>query len=56
MSTLPEKDLLTVDEVAEYFTITTKTVYRWIEKGALISIKVGGIIRIPRNSLFSDKK
>jgi len=59
MITLPDKDLFRVDEVAEYYTVSVKTVYRWIEKGALISIKIGGIIRIPREAILScetDKK
>jgi excisionase family DNA binding protein len=53
MITLPDKELFRVDEVAEYFTVTVKTVYRWIDKGALISIKIGGIVRISREAILN---
>jgi excisionase family DNA binding protein len=52
MTTLPEKELLRVDEVAQYFSISRSTVYLWIEHGILIAEKYRGIIRVPRESVI----
>jgi excisionase family DNA binding protein len=51
MTTLPDKELLRVDEVAEYFSISRSTVYLWIDHGILIAEKYRGIIRVPRESV-----
>ena len=52
MPSLPEKDLLRVDEVADYFSVTTRTVYLWIENGHLqTELTPGGQWRITRASL-----
>lgn len=57
MSELPDKALLRPDEVAEYFSVSTRTVYRWIECGTLGAVKVGGdCIRIPRESVEKSLK
>ena len=53
MTTLPEKDLFRVDEVAEYFSVTERTVRLWIERGNLIAEKIVGTIRIPRESILN---
>lgn len=52
MTTLPEKELLRVDEVAQYFSISRSTVYLWIDHGILIAEKYRGIIRVPRESVI----
>ena len=36
-----------VDEVAEYFSISVRTVYRLIEEGELGRTKIRGCLRIP---------
>jgi len=36
-----------VDEVAEYFSISVRTVYRLIEEGELSRVKIRGCLRIP---------
>ena len=36
-----------VDEVAEYFSISVRTVYRLIEEGELRRTKIRGCLRIP---------
>jgi excisionase family DNA binding protein len=52
MTKLPEKELLRVDEVAQYFSISRSTVYLWIDHGILIAEKYRGIIRVPRESVI----
>lgn len=51
MTTLPEKDLLRVDEVAQYFDVSRSTVYLWIDHGILVAEKIRGVVRIPRESV-----
>lgn len=48
---LPEKELLRVDEVATFFSVSSKTVYLWIDHGLLIAEKYRGVIRVPRESI-----
>lgn len=39
---------VTVEELADCLTVTTKTIYRHIDKGALHVVRIGGTtIRIP---------
>ena len=51
MNILPKKALLRVDEVADYFDVSAKTIYLWIDHGILEAEKYRGIIRIPRESI-----
>lgn len=47
-----KKVLLRVDEVAQYFNVTERTVYLWIEHGHLISESTpGGQLRITQESV-----
>lgn len=46
------KSLLRVDEVADFFSITKKTVYQWIKAGVLRGIKIRGIVRVDRDSIL----
>jgi excisionase family DNA binding protein len=41
----------TRNQVAKIIGITPRTVDRWIGKGTLKRVKVGGIVRIPHSSL-----
>lgn len=34
-------------QLALYIGVTRRTVYNWIDKGALKSKKIGGVVRIP---------
>jgi excisionase family DNA binding protein len=53
MTDLPNKELLRVEEVAEYFSVTKKTIYLWIEHGHLDADKIAGsVIRITRTSVM----
>lgn len=51
-STLPNKDLFRIDEVATYFSVTERTVRLWIDHGHLIAAKKAGTIRILRKSIL----
>lgn len=46
-----EKELLTVDEVAEILYLGKNTVYELLRSGELKGIKFGRVWRIPRNSI-----
>jgi excisionase family DNA binding protein len=47
-ATLPNKDLLTPREAAEYFRVKPKTIYLWVEMRKLDGKKINGVLRIPR--------
>jgi excisionase family DNA binding protein len=46
-----KKSLYRVDEVAEHFRVSKRTVYRWIDHGILKSEKYVKTIRISRESI-----
>ena len=48
---LPNKALYRVDEVAGYFSVTERTIRLWIEHKHLEAKKIGGVVRIPRESI-----
>lgn len=43
--------LWTVEQVAAYFSIDRLTIYRWVYKGKIKSVKVGNRVRIPRSEI-----
>lgn len=45
---LPDKDLLRPDEVAKFWRVSVKTVYRWIDMGVMPGVKKGGTVRVPK--------
>ena len=51
MTTWAKKDYYRPDEVAIYFSISRRTVYTWIETGKLEAVKVGKMLRVPREAL-----
>lgn len=51
-----EKKLLRPDEVAKHFSISKKTVFKWIYQGKLKAYRVGRIIRITQQSVIDMKK
>lgn len=52
MTNLPNKDLFRVSEVAEYFSVTNRTVYLWIkEKYLETEMTPGGQWRVTRESI-----
>lgn len=44
-------NLLTVEEVAEFLRVSPLMVYRLANKGIIKSIKVGSLVRIPKEEL-----
>ena len=50
MNKLPDKEWLRPDEVADYFSMSVKTIYNWIDKGKIKAVRVGEskILRIKR--------
>lgn len=49
---LPEKPLLRVDEVADFFSVRKKTVYSWHQEGRIDGVKLpGGGLRIRRDCI-----
>ena len=54
MGRLPDKELLRVEEVADYFSVTKKTIYLWIDHGHLQAEKIAGtVMRIKRDSVIN---
>ena len=54
---LPDKALLRPDEVAEFFSVTERSVYNWCDAGLLESTVVGsGTMRIFRASVIKMVK
>jgi excisionase family DNA binding protein len=51
MKTKSKKEMLRVDEVAEFLDVSRSTVYLWIDHGLLSAEKYRGVIRVPRESL-----
>ncbi len=47
MTNSPFKQYYRVDELAEYFAISVKTVYPLIDEGELRRTKIRGYLRIP---------
>ena len=52
MLNLPGKNWFRPDEVAEYFCIHRKTVYERINRGEIEAIKIGGSLRISRDTIL----
>lgn len=48
---MPDNELMTVNEVAEYLRVDPNTVYIWLKADKLGSYKTGGVIRISREQL-----
>ncbi len=43
--------LLTVEQIAEEFQVTTQTIRNWIKGGALPAVRVGHVYRVRREDL-----
>jgi len=48
--------MLTVDKVAKELSLSTRSIYRLIKKGAIKAKRVGGVWRIPRSELERIEK
>lgn len=40
------RDFLRIEEVAAYFGVSPRTVYRWVDEGLLPAYKLGGCLRV----------
>ena len=49
---IPNKPTFRIDEVKKIFQVTDKTVRNWIAEGRLEAYKVGGCVRIKRESIL----
>jgi len=49
---LPKKSLFRIEEVAQYFSVTERTIRLWIEHGHLTGEKIVGSTRISRDSII----
>lgn len=43
--------LYTIDEVAEYVSVTRNTVESWIRRGSLTAVRIGGTVRVRQSDL-----
>jgi excisionase family DNA binding protein len=48
MLNLPEKAFLRVDEIAEFYDVSHRTVREWIRVGKLKAVRVARTVRIAR--------
>ena len=53
---LPDKELLRPDEVAKFWRVSVKTVYRWIDMGVMPGVKKGGTVRVPKEEAKKGKE
>jgi excisionase family DNA binding protein len=52
MMALPEKEWLRVEEVAQYYSVSNRTIYLWLAHGHLVAERLPGrSIRITRKSV-----
>jgi excisionase family DNA binding protein len=45
--------MLTIDEIAERWCVNRKTVYEMVERGEIIALRVGRLIRVSRSHIES---
>lgn len=52
MKKLPDKDLFTPTETAEYLRVSRSTIYTWLDNGTLSGVKIAGTtVRVERESI-----
>lgn len=56
MTNLPDKKYLRPDEVAAFWRVSVKTVYRWVEMGVMDGVKKGGTLRISKEDAEKGEK
>ena len=49
---LPNRDLFRINEVADYFSVSERTIRLWIEHGHFQIEKLRGTIWVPRTSIL----
>jgi excisionase family DNA binding protein len=53
---LPDKTLLSPREVASFFGVSLKTVYRWHKDGLIVGVRMKRSVRIFRDSVLKCTK
>jgi excisionase family DNA binding protein len=53
---LPLKDHFAPNELAHYWSVTRQTIYNWIVAGKLEAKKIGGVLRVTRESAENYEK
>ena len=48
-----ERDLMDVDELAEYLGLRKQTIYNWLHKRKISGIKIGKVWRFERDEIKS---
>jgi excisionase family DNA binding protein len=48
--------MFTIQEVADMFHVTRKTVYNWINAGRVRIIRIGGVLRIEQSEVDRIKR
>lgn len=48
--------MLTIQQVADIFHVTRKTVYNWINAGRLRVIRIGGVLRVQQAEIDRIKR
>lgn len=48
--------MVSVKEAAEIFSVTKRTIFRWIEDGIIKAVKIGGTVRIPEEEIERLKR
>ncbi|GEM_PF-4338098 len=51
LNSIPNRQLLRVEEVADLLVVTKMTIYRWYDEDKLKGIKINGVLRIYRQSV-----
>lgn len=49
---IPEKAMFKTKEVGILFCVHQRKVYNWIQYGKLQAVKVGGVVRVPREAIL----
>jgi excisionase family DNA binding protein len=53
---LPRKNYYRVDEVAQYFSLSTRTIYRLIRQGKIVPLKINHSLRIPAREIHKFER
>ncbi len=56
LSDLPVKTLLKPDDVAAFFGVSLKTVYRWHKQGLIAGVRIKRSLRISRDSIMDHMR
>jgi excisionase family DNA binding protein len=50
---LPKRQNLTVREVAAFLHVSLRSIYNLVSEGSLPHVRIGRVIRIPRDNFFA---